>query len=31
MQPDLALKQVWVRLFGLPLASMTAFHRQLRD
>ena len=31
MEPDLALKVVQLRLFGLPLAAMTAFHRRLRS
>jgi hypothetical protein len=30
MQPDLALKVVKLRLFGVAVATMTAFHRQAR-
>jgi hypothetical protein len=30
MDPDLALKQVRLRLFGVTVATMTAFHRQVR-
>ncbi len=31
MEPDLALKTVQLRLVGLPVAAMTAFHRRLRS
>ena len=29
LEPDLALKTVRLRLFGLPIAAMTAFHRRV--
>jgi len=31
MEPDLALKRVRLRLFGWPVAAMTAFHRRARS